>query len=109
MWLFGLVCYCQDTEVSKQATYLLLSELEKTPGGENYSPTPEDIINMFEDYGEKLEDHFWLCLVKCLLFAELFEIHVAILFHETSVYEWSRWGRGVTRVRGNWFNVYRRF
>ena len=51
VWLFGLVCYCQDTEVSKQATYLLLSELEKTTSSENYSPTPEDIINMFEDYG----------------------------------------------------------
>ena len=51
VWLFGLVCYCQDREVSKQATFLLLSELESSPGGDNYCPTPEDIINMFEDYG----------------------------------------------------------
>ena len=51
--LFGLVCYDQDVEVSKQATYLLISEyLPTSNNSSSYCPTPEDIINLMEDYGK---------------------------------------------------------
>ena len=61
VWLFGLVCYCQDTEVSKQATYLLLAELNNTPASQTYTPPADDLCNVFDDYGM----HTYFSVVLC--------------------------------------------